>query len=185
MLERTIAQWQAAGAGDLWVFGYASLIWRPDFAVAERRAAKVYGWHRALQMWSTVNRGSPAERGLVFALLSGGSCKGMVLRVARADVRRVLALLWLREMPNGVYDPQWLPCATAQGTMSALAFTLSKRSPSYTGRLSDAQYAHIFAHATGRYGTTKDYAQATLDGLRAVGIEDAQLAALLASHANP
>ena len=82
-------------------------------------------------------------------------------------------------MPGCVYDPRWLPCATAQGTVSALAFTLSRRSPSFTGELSAEQYRHIFRHARGRYGTTLDYARQTLDSLRAHGIEDHALCRLL------
>ena len=69
---------------DLWIFGYGSLIWRPDFDFTERRPAKVHGWHRALKMWSRVNRGTPQNPGLVFALLPGGSCHGVVLRVPSA-----------------------------------------------------------------------------------------------------
>jgi cation transport protein ChaC len=58
MLQHTLAQWERQGC-DLWIFGYGSLIWRPDFDHAERRDARVHGWHRALKMWSRVNRGTP------------------------------------------------------------------------------------------------------------------------------
>ena len=47
--------------------------------------------------------------------------------------------------------------------MPALAFTLSRRSPSFTGELAPEQYRHIFRHASGRYGTTLDHARRTLD----------------------
>ncbi len=69
LLRRTTAEWRAHG-GDLWVFGYASLIWRPEFDFLERRPARVHGWHRALRMWSRVNRGTPECPGLVFCLLA-------------------------------------------------------------------------------------------------------------------
>ena len=58
------------GTGDLWVFGYASLIWRPEFESVERRMAVVHGLHRALEMRSRVNRGTPECPGLVFALVA-------------------------------------------------------------------------------------------------------------------
>ena len=71
-LAQVRAQW--GGKAPLWVFAYASLLWRPEFDVAEQSLARGQGWHRALQMWSRVNRGTPAQPGLVFALLRGGSC---------------------------------------------------------------------------------------------------------------
>lgn len=182
MLARAHEEW--GGTSDLWVFAYASLIWRPDFDVAEHRLAKVHGWHRALKMWSRVNRGTPACPGLVFALLSGGSCHGMVLRIPEPDVPAVLQNLWLREMVTGVYDPKWLHCSTSEGPVRALAFTLSRNSPNYTGELAPLQYAQIFEQACGRYGTTLAYAQQTLEGLRAHGIHDHALKLLLA-HATP
>lgn len=180
MLAHTLAQWRAQGPqADLWVFAYASLVWRPEFDAVEQRLAHVHGHHRCLKMWSRVNRGTPERPGLVFALVSGGSCKGLALRVPHHQVEAMLPTLWAREMPNPVYDPQWLRCHTAHGPVQALAFTLSRRSPNYTGQLTDAQYRDIFQHAVGRYGSTLDYAQQTLEGLRCHGIEDAALRTLL------
>jgi cation transport protein ChaC len=178
MLERALDEW--GGHDDLWVFGYGSLIWRPDFEYAERRAAKVQGWHRALKMWSRINRGTPECPGLVFGMLSGGSCRGMVFRVDKAHGRQVMVNLWQREMVTGVYDPRWLTCHTPQGPVRALAFTLSRKSPNHTGALPDPEYRRIFAQATGRYGTTLDYAVATYEELLRHGIHDRALERLIA-----
>jgi cation transport protein ChaC len=180
LLHRTLREW--GGAQDLWVFAYASLIWRPDFDVAEQRLARVHGWHRSLKMWSRVNRGTPEVPGLVFALLSGGSCQGAALRVPQADGEAVMHRLWDREMMTGVYDPRWLHCNTANGPVRALTFTLSRKSPNFTGDLSPHQYRDIFDHARGRYGTTLDYARQTLQCLGQHGIHDPALHRLL-SHA--
>jgi glutathione-specific gamma-glutamylcyclotransferase len=177
MLAQTLREW--GGGQDLWLFGYASLIWRPEFDAAEQRLARVHGYHRALRMWSRVNRGTPACPGLVFALLSGGSCTGMAFRVPQAQGEEVLRQLWPREMVTGVYDPRWLQCRTDGGPVRALAFTLPRNSPNYTGPLSAAQYRDIFAQAVGRYGSTLDYAQRTLSQLEALGIPDRTLARLL------
>lgn len=185
MMAETLAQWRSLGPRpDLWVFGYASLVWRPEFEAAEQRLARVHGHHRCLNMFSRVNRGTPERPGLVFALMPGGSCTGLALRLPHEQVEAAMPALWAREMPNPVYDPRWLLCHTAQGPLRALAFTLSPRSPHHTGPLSDAQYREIFAHARGRYGTTLDYARQTLAGLRAHGIEDRALARLLQQAAD-
>ena len=178
MLATALKQW--GGTSDLWIFGYASLIWRPEFEFSEQRRARVHGYHRALKMWSRLNRGTPECPGLVFALLSGGSCQGMAYRIPREQVERVLPRLWEREMPNGVYDPKWLQCRAGQGSFTALAFTLSRQSSHYTGSLSDAALAQIFAVASGRYGLTRDYVQLTHDKLSALGMHDAALARLVA-----
>jgi len=164
---------------DLWVFGYASLIWRPEFEVLESHITRVQGWHRALKMWSSVNRGTPECPGLVFALLSGGSCQGMVFRTPSRQIKETVERLWFREMPNSVYVPRWLQCPTPNGPVNALAFTLPRNSPNYTGDLSPAKYRQIFQSAKGRYGTTLDYALETLNSLKQHGIHDKALAALL------
>ncbi len=184
VLENVRKQWHAQAkeqhfGGDLWVFGYASLIWRQEFEFSERRAARVHGWHRALHMWSTINRGTPECPGLVFALLSGGSCQGVVFRIPAARASQALADLWFREMPGDVYEPRWLQCRTAHGIVSALAFTLARSSPSYCGHLQPEQYGHIFKKAFGRYGTTLDYAVRTYECLLSEGIDDHALARLL------
>jgi len=177
MLERTLCEW--GGHDDLWIFGYGSLIWKPEFEFAERRPAKVHGWHRALKMWSRINRGTPERPGLVFGMLSGGSCQGMVFRISKADGREVLARLWAREMVLAVYDPKWLACQTNQGPVTALAFTLSRKSPSHCGVLTEEEYRRIFTEASGIYGTTFDYAHRTLEELKRHNIRDKGLERLL------
>jgi glutathione-specific gamma-glutamylcyclotransferase len=179
MLARTLAHW--GGGKDLWLFGYASLIWNPGFEFTEQRAARIFGHHRALQMLSRINRGTPEQPGLVFALISGGSCQGVVYRVPRSQGAAVLRALWQREMPTATYNPHWLQCHTARGVVSALAFVLPRSSPNYTGALSMPRYRKIFTRATGRYGSTRDYALKTYLALQQHGIEDGALRRILQS----
>ncbi len=181
-LARIRAEW--GGHSDLWVFGYASLIWRPEFESDEQRPATVYGYHRALEMRSTINRGTPDCSGLVFALVRGGSCRGMAYRVSARRAEQELERLWEREMPTGVYDPRWLPCRTPQGSVHALAFTLSRNSPSFVGPLPDDAMLDILRKACGRYGTTLDYLVGTAASLRGCGIFDREIERLvtLARH---
>ena len=178
MLAHARQSW--GGQQDLWVFGYASLIWRPEFGAAEQRPAVVHGWHRALEMRSRVNRGTPECPGLVFALVPGGSCRGMAYRIERPRAAAELERLWEREMPTGVYDPTWVACRTPAGTVSALAFTLSRTSPAHTGPLPDPQMLEVLRCAVGRFGSTLDYLLETAASLRGCGIRDRDVERLVA-----
>lgn len=173
LLERVRREW--GGKSPLWVFGYASLIWRPEFDAVEQQPAQVHGWHRALEMSSRVNRGTPECPGLVFALVPGGSCRGVAYRIDPTRADEELARLWFREMPTGVYDPKWLPCRTPQGPLPALGFTLSRNSPNYTGPIADEAMLAILRDARGRYGRTLDYLLETANCLARHGIRDREI----------
>ena len=82
-------------------------------------------------------------------------------------------------MPTGVYDPKWLVCRTEHGPVQALAFTLSRRSPNFTGSLCAEQLKHILKHSSGRYGSTLDYARQTYECLKQAGIHDRELGQVL------
>ncbi len=177
-LQRLREEWP--GSGERWVFGYASLIWRPEFDAAEHRSARVHGWHRSLRMRSRVNRGTPEQPGLVFAMLPGGACRGVVYRLRAETAEAELDRLWAREQPTGVYDARLLPCHTPLGPVVALAFTLSRRSESCLPRLGDAEVLHILRHAQGRYGSTMAYLAETAAALRERGVRDREIERLMA-----
>jgi hypothetical protein len=61
----------------LWVFAYGSLIWKPEFEIAEKRHAVAYGWHRSFCLKLTRWRGTRELPALMLALDRGGSCVGM------------------------------------------------------------------------------------------------------------
>ncbi|HEY4957387.1 MAG TPA: gamma-glutamylcyclotransferase [Caldimonas sp.] len=178
LLDHTLAAW--GGQGDVWIFGYASLIWRPEFEAVDDRPATVHGWHRALAMRSRVNRGTPECPGLVFALVPGGSCRGRAYRIEESQVEAQLGRLWGREMPTGVYDPKWLTCRTPRGIVRGLAFTLNRQSPNHTGALPDGELVEILRTANGRYGSTLAYLVETARSLRTCGIRDRDIERMVA-----
>ena len=104
----------------------------------------------------------------------------MVYRIPRERGHDELDRLWQREMPNGVYDPRWLRCSTVGGEVMALAFTLSRRSPNFTGRIDDPAMLAILRHASGRYGSTLDYLVRTAESLCHHRMCDRESARLLA-----
>ncbi len=53
-------------AGDLWVFGYGSLLWKPGFEFVESRRTTVRGWHRSFCIKVARFRGTRDLNGLVY-----------------------------------------------------------------------------------------------------------------------
>src|ERR1700710_3303101 len=88
--------------GDLWVFGYGSLMWRPDFEFIEKVPARLVGEHRALCVYSFVHRGTPEKPGLVLGLDRGGACRGIAFRVAQNNRAATVGYLREREQVTSV-----------------------------------------------------------------------------------
>jgi len=166
------------GDSDLWVYGYGSLIWNPDFDHAEQRLGTLRGHHRALCLWSRVNRGTPEQPGLVFGLDRGGSCRGMAFRIRSQTVPHAFEALWRREMSTVAYHPRWLRCDTAEGPVKALAFVIDRSGSGYVKGLPDSETVNIVSRAHGRYGPCIDYVVQTHEALCLAGIRDSRLAKL-------
>lgn len=175
-MTQALSHWQ--GDHDLWVYAYGSLIWNPEFEFREQRLSILRGHHRALCLWSRVNRGTPEKPGLVFGLDRGGSCRGMTFRIAAAQVPSTFEALWRREMATGAYHPRWLRCDTGQGSVNALAFVIDRNNPGYVRNLQEHQTLEIVRQASGRYGPCIDYVVQTHQALEAAGIRDRRLAVL-------
>jgi cation transport protein ChaC len=162
----------------VWVFGYGSLIWSPLMEFAERRPARIHGYHRGFYLWSKVNRGSPEVPGLVLGLDTGGSCHGVAYRLHREKVADELAILWRREMVAGTYMPRWVNAQTRAGSARAIAFVVNRTKPGYAGRLTDERIVAIASRASGHYGSCADYLIQTACSLEAQGIPDSRLSRL-------
>lgn len=176
-LEESLSGWQPGQ--DIWVYGYGSLIWRPEFDFSEKRTALLHGYHRALCLWSRVNRGTPDQPGLVFGLDVGGSCRGMAFRIPAARVPQDMEALWRREMPSGAYLPRWLTCRTETGTITALAFIMNRNTDAYVRGLPTERLIHIVRSAHGSYGPCMEYVLETAQALKQSNIHDKRLQALV------
>lgn len=176
-LQQMLACWKTGQ--DVWVYGYGSLIWRPEFDYAEQRLALLHGYHRALCLWSRVNRGTPDQPGLVFGLDMGGSCRGMAFRIPACDVPVTMEALWEREMPCGSYTPKWVNCRTGDGAITALAFTMNRNTEEYVRGLPIDRLVSIVRNAHGSYGPCIEYVLETAQALTKYQIHDKHLQALV------
>lgn len=162
----------------LWVFGYGSLIWNPEFPVAERRIARLTGWHRSFCMRSIHHRGTPQDPGLVLALdrAEGAFCDGVAFRVQPGAEDHTLAALRERELISSAYLEMRLTVDLAGGgTVAALSFVIDPDHDQYCGGLPLEDQAQIIARAVGGRGPNRDYLHATASHLADLGIGDADL----------
>ncbi|MFM7333447.1 MAG: gamma-glutamylcyclotransferase [Tabrizicola sp.] len=117
----------------LWVFGYGSLIWDPGFPVADRRIARLDGWHRSFCMRSIHHRGTVESPGLVLALdrAEGATCTGVAFRVTPGHEAATLSALRERELVSSAYLELTLPVVTDVGPLDALAYVIDPDHPHY------------------------------------------------------
>jgi cation transport protein ChaC len=166
------------GKGDLWVFGYGSLMWRPGFEFLERVPARLIGEHRALCVYSFVHRGTPEKPGLVLGLDRGGACRGAAFRVAAKHRAATVNYLREREQVTSVYREVmrsvWLENEPRQ-RVSALAYVVDRGHVQYAGRLSLAEQVRHVQQGHGQSGNNRDYVLATVGAIEAAGFRDAPL----------
>jgi len=189
-------------AGDLWVFGYGSLMWNPGFVVQEARPARLFGYHRRLCLWSIHYRGSARRPGLVLGLARGGSCSGMALRVARDDAEAAAAYLMQREMVHNAYRPAVKKVYLRDGDggdgdggdaggdgdgdgdaavagrgkiVEALTFLSKPEHPQFAPPLSIRDITAVVVAAKGKGGRNRDYVLNTARHLSALDIERTEI----------
>jgi cation transport protein ChaC len=166
------------GKGDLWVFGYGSLMWRPGFEYAEKVPARLIGEHRALCVYSFDHRGTPEKPGLVLGLDRGGACRGIAFRVAPELREFTIEYLRAREQTTHVYREVmrsvWLNNSSQQ-RVSALTYVADRSHVQYAGRLPLNEQLRIVRQGHGRSGNNRDYVLATVKAIEAEGFRDEQL----------
>src|ERR1700754_624427 len=164
--------------GDLWVFGYGSLMWRPGFEFIEQVPARLIGEHRALCVYSFVHRGTPEKPGLVLGLDRGGACRGIAFRVAEKHRAATVAYLRAREQVTSVYREVmrsvWLE-DDARQRVSALAYVVDRGHVQYAGRLSLADQLRHVQQGHGQSGANREYVLSAVKAIEAEGFRDAPL----------
>ena len=164
--------------GDLWVFGYGSLMWRPGFDFVEQVPARLIGEHRALCVYSFDHRGTPEKPGLVLGLDRGGACRGVAFRVAAEHRSRTVEYLRSREQTTNVYREVmrsvWLENEPRE-RISALTYVVDRGHVQYAGRLPLADQLRHVIQGHGRSGNNRDYVLSTVKSIEAQGFRDGQL----------
>ncbi len=172
-LREALAPW--VPGSPFWIFAYGSLMWNPKFTYDAKHVATIRGYHRSFRLWSRMNRGTPENPGLVLTLECGGSCRGLVYRIAPDLVQEQMNLIWKREMTFGSYRPRWLNCVVGDETIRALCFTVNRQCTGYTGAIPEEVMVEAIASAAGRFGPAYEYLFKTTEALRDHGIRDGRV----------
>ena len=164
--------------GDLWVFGYGSLMWRPGFAFEEQVQARLIGAHRALCVYSFDHRGTAERPGLVLGLDRGGACRGIAFRIAATRRDETVAYLRAREQTTNVYHEVtrsvWLR-DDPRYRVTALTYIVNRGHVQYAGRLGLQDQLRYVRQGHGRSGNNRDYVLSTVAAIEAQGFRDAPL----------
>jgi cation transport regulator ChaC len=164
-----------------WIFGYGSILWRPDFPHEEARAAALTGYARRFWQGSTDHRGVPGAPGRVVTLVEepGAICRGLCFRVAPELTAEVLAGLDYRE--KGGYERLWVQVELDGGSCEpALTYVARPGNPDWLGPAAIEDIAATIRASRGPSGANAEYFWRLHRALAALRVEDPHLGALAA-----
>jgi cation transport protein ChaC len=162
---------------ELCVFGFGSLIWKPEFEVERASRATAIGWHREFCIEQTRWRGTPSLPGLMLALQPREYCDGVVLYPKPDESQAVLRKLLKREVTDleCIDMARWIEVSIGEETHKAIVFWAGPSGRGISSGLPLATVAHRLAHACGHYGSSAEYLYNTVSHLESLGIEDPNL----------
>jgi cation transport protein ChaC len=168
---------------SFWVFGYASLMWRPGFAFVEARPATLAGYRRDMCFLSIHYRGTPECPGLVCGLMPAAPealCRGRAFRIAPEHIASAMKYLDERELITAIYKPRHLEVELdGLGRTLARVYIADTDHDQFAGGWSDDKKAAAILSGRGSEGRSLDYLASVIAHLAELGIDDTHLTQLL------
>lgn len=152
---------------DIWVFGYGSLMWLPDFDYRLATPARLNGWHRQFTCRSVKAWGTPERPGLSAALHPGGSVLGVAFAIAPEHRERSLISLNKRE---AAYRQVPVSCNLATGqSVEGLTFAVNSGNGRFLCDPDETELKRHILQGDGPKGTSLYYLESTVSCLNALG----------------
>ena len=172
----------AEAAASVWVFGYGSLIWRPDFPFLDRRPATLRGWARRFWQGSHDHRGVPDAPGRVVTLVRvpGETCIGMAYRIEHG----VFDHLDYREK-NGYERVPVSMTLEGVGRVEGVVYIAPIDNHAFLGDAPVDEMARQIRRSVGPSGRNVDYLLELANALRRLRAHDPHVFALEAAVRSP
>lgn len=164
---------------DIWLFGYGSLIWRPDFPFKKSEPARVHGWVRRFWQGSHDHRGTEDRPGRVVTLIpeAAGACDGVAFLIDAAVAVETFEQLDYREK-NG-YERHSVKLQFRDSSLvKGRVYVATAANHAYLGPAPLKQMATQILQCEGPSGRNIDYLTSLLEALRRLGVRDGHVEAL-------
>ncbi|XP_069586190.1 glutathione-specific gamma-glutamylcyclotransferase 1 [Ranitomeya imitator] len=148
---------------SLWIFGYGSLVWRPDFTFTSSKVGFIPGYSRKFWQGDTFHRGSPEMPGRVVTLQEDyQECTWGVAYEVRGDqIESSLQYLNIRESVLGGYVTKLVKFYPQdegeEGALLALVYIATSQNPGYLGPAPEEEIAAQIVVCSGRAGHNIEY----------------------------
>ena len=174
---------------SIWLFGYGSLIWKPELPFIQTKPARVDGYVRRFWQGSEDHRGTPVAPGRVVTLVPEPQdhCRGVAYLVSNLDIEQTFTQLDHREK-NG-YTRLSLSlslslklesetASATQKTVAGITYIASENNEAYRGPAPIKQIAKEIFQSIGPSGTNIEYLLELAEALRVRAIDDPHIFAL-------
>ncbi|KAK5880041.1 hypothetical protein CesoFtcFv8_023109 [Champsocephalus esox] len=147
---------------SLWIFGYGSLVWKPDFKYRRSQVGYIQGYKRRFWHGDNFHRGNDELPGRVVTLIEDDdeSTWGVAFEVTGSQVEESLKYLNVREGVRGGYVTkmvEFFPEGENQPSVQALVYIATADNTLYLGPASSEMIGVQIAVCRGKSGHNLEY----------------------------
>ena len=165
-----------------WLFGYGSIIWRPNLEYIRSSPALLSGWGRSFNQKSYDHRGTPIKPGRVLTLRQNlvHECHGVAFEISGEHWAETLKYLDHRE--KGGYTRTSVQFELDGTRIQGVSYIAHPGNPHDAGDETLEQIVSVIRVAEGPSGTNREYLLALMSALERRQISDPYLSAVLAAY---
>uniref|UniRef100_A0A8C6V2G4 Gamma-glutamylcyclotransferase n=1 Tax=Neogobius melanostomus TaxID=47308 RepID=A0A8C6V2G4_9GOBI len=160
-----------AGKSSLWIFGYGSLVWKPDFKYKRSKVGYIGGYKRRFWHGDNFHRGNDERPGRVVTLIEDddASTWGVAFEVSGAQAEESLKYLNVRETMCGGYLTKmvdFFPEGEEGAPVQALVYIATKDNPLFLGYATPEVIGFQIAMSQGKSGHNLEYLRRLAEFMR-------------------